>query len=82
MSTLALEIEQELQTLEPESALHFERAVREMLLLAKRKAHQTNESSIRPKPYETEARALGLKVGLGYDHVNELLDSAEGDDWK
>lgn len=35
MSTLALEIEKEMGSLEPESARHFERAVREMLLMAK-----------------------------------------------
>ena len=35
MSTLALEIEKELDSLEPESARRFERAVREMLLRAK-----------------------------------------------
>jgi hypothetical protein len=36
MSTLASEIEKQLPALEPEAALHFERAVREMLLLAQR----------------------------------------------
>ena len=35
MSTLALEIEKELGSLDQESARHFERAVREMLLMAK-----------------------------------------------
>ena len=36
MSTLPMEVEQALLTLEPESAGHFERAVREMLLMARR----------------------------------------------
>jgi hypothetical protein len=46
MSTLALEIEKELGCLEPESARHFERAVREMLLMAK-----ANQSRQTPVPF-------------------------------
>jgi len=34
MSTLPMEVEKALLALEPESARHFERAVREMLLMA------------------------------------------------
>jgi hypothetical protein len=41
MSTLALEIEQALGSLEPESARHFQRAVREMVLLAKTSQSRT-----------------------------------------
>ncbi len=36
MSTLVMEIEKQLPALEPEAVLHFERAVREMLMLAQR----------------------------------------------
>jgi len=38
MSTLPLEIEKALPSLEPESAKHFERAVRNLLLIARRKS--------------------------------------------
>lgn len=36
MSTLPLEIERALPSLEPEAARHFERAIRELLLMARR----------------------------------------------
>jgi hypothetical protein len=49
MSTLALEIEKELSSLEPESARHFERAVREILLMAK-------SSHLRQTPVPFSAR--------------------------
>ena len=84
MSTLALEIDRELQTLEPETAQHFERAVREMLMLVKRRSQpvSSNGPSLSPRPYETQARALGLRPGLSYDQVGELLVAGEGEDWK
>jgi len=31
------------------------------------------------KPYQTRPRALGLRPGLSYDNIAELLDRAEGD---
>ena len=37
MSTVALSIEKKFQAIEPEDALHIQRALREMLLLARRK---------------------------------------------
>jgi len=32
------------------------------------------------KPYRTKARPLGLREGLSYDNISELLARAEGED--
>ena len=32
------------------------------------------------KPYRTKPRPLGLRRGLSYDNIAELLDRAEGED--
>lgn len=34
------------------------------------------------KPYRTKARPLGLRPGLSYDNVAELLARAEGEDYR
>ncbi len=34
------------------------------------------------KPYKTAGHPLGLRPGLNYDDVSELLDLGEGDDWR
>jgi len=33
-------------------------------------------------PYKTKGRPMGLRPGLNYDSVSELLDRGEGDDWR
>ncbi len=65
MSSLSLEIDKHLPTLEPEAALHFERAVREMLLLAQRKG--TGGSIVgngARGSYRLPSRKLGARPGL------------------
>lgn len=32
------------------------------------------------KPYRTKARPLGLRAGLSYDNISELLAHSEGED--
>ncbi len=32
----------------------------------------------RPKPYRVRARALGLRPGLDYDRISDLLEQLEG----
>ena len=81
MSTLPLELEQELQAMEPDAAVHFERAVREMLLLVRRQNAMPKPAAT-PHGYEIKARPLGLRPGLSYDNVGALLSQAEGEDWK
>jgi len=34
------------------------------------------------RPYRTKARPLGLRPGLSYDNVGELLVRAEGEDFR
>jgi hypothetical protein len=34
------------------------------------------------KPYRTKPRPLGLRPGLSYDNISELLTRAEGEDHK
>jgi hypothetical protein len=31
-----------------------------------------------PKPFKVRAKAMGLRPGLSYDNIEELLDVAEG----
>lgn len=33
------------------------------------------------RPYHTKARPLGLRRGLSYDNISELLARAEGEDY-
>jgi hypothetical protein len=33
-------------------------------------------------PYKTKGRPLGLRPGLNYDNISELLDRSEGEDWR
>lgn len=43
------------------------------------------EQVLRPpasKPYRTRARPLGLRRGLNYDNIGELLARAEGEDYR
>ena len=46
MSTLAEEIEHELRTLEPETARHFERVLRDMLTLVKARQQPVANGSV------------------------------------
>jgi hypothetical protein len=34
------------------------------------------------RPYRTKSRPLGLRPGLSYDNISELLAQAEGEDHK
>lgn len=43
------------------------------------------EQVLRPpasKPYRTQARPLGLRRGLDYDNIGELLARVEGEDFR
>lgn len=74
MNTLTAELE----ALDPEDALHIQRAVREMLQLVKRKP----KAAAPARPYVTEARPLGIKTGNGSHKWADWLDDAEGPAWK
>ena len=82
MSTLTLTIERELPALEPEAARSFALAVEAMLRMARRRSDDAATGVGTAKPYRTQPRALGLRPGLSYDHVAELIEAADGADWK
>jgi hypothetical protein len=75
MSTPTLELERELQTMAPDTAEHFERAVREMLLLVRGKKTEGSQSD--QSQYQSKPRDLGLRPGLSYDNIGELLSQVE-----
>ena len=81
MSLLSLEMERELESLDPEDAKNIERALREMIEMARRKRAVANPPTANQR-YEITARPLGLKPGLSYDKIGELLAQVEGEDWK
>ncbi|MCF7784934.1 MAG: hypothetical protein K9N47_02370 [Prosthecobacter sp.] len=81
MNAIAVNLEKEFEALEPEDVQSIQRALLEMLAMARRKQPAPN---LPPpgKRYEIQARPLGLKPGLSYDNIGELLTQAEGEDWK
>jgi hypothetical protein len=81
MSLITKEMERELESLDPEDAQNIERALREMIAMARRKRAVANPPASNPR-YEITARPLGLKPGLSYDNIGELLAQVEGEDWK
>ncbi len=83
MNAIAVNLEKEIEALDPEDARSIRVALREMIHLANRK-----RSTVSPKParltppYVTEAGPLGLKVGQGSHKWTDWIDAAEGPDWK
>jgi len=37
-----------------------------------------SRKQVKPKPFKVRARALGLRPGLSYDNIGELLEQIEG----
>lgn len=37
---------------------------------------------VAPRPYRTKGRPLGLRPGLSYDNIAELLARVEGEDYR
>jgi len=72
MSPLALEIDKELGSLEPESARHFERAVREMLLMARRKSDASDSEFDRLAAGEVALRDTMRQQGRTFSAANRL----------
>ena len=72
--------------LDPEMALKAKRAAtklqkpfKEIINMALRIGLDHVLSPPRAKPYRTKARPLGLRPGLSYDNIGELLAQGEGD---
>ena len=81
MSALTLELGTELDALDPEDAVHIQRAVREMIQLARRRKDPATAITA-TKPFSTQAQPLGLKVGQHSHKWTDWLDEAEGPGWK
>ncbi|MDB6004906.1 MAG: hypothetical protein JWR15_1893 [Prosthecobacter sp.] len=81
MNAIGLNLEKEFEALEPEDAQSIQRALLEMLAKARRKQPSSQLPQL-SKRYEIHARPLGLKPGLSYDNIGELLAQVEGEDWK
>jgi hypothetical protein len=62
-----------MNSLDPATALHFERAVREILFLIKaRQAHP-----IPPAPYELPVFSMGIKPGIDMTKLGQLPEDVE-----
>lgn len=53
---------------------------KELINRALRSGLEELESPQKAKPYRTQGRSLGLKRGLSYDKVSELLALSEGEE--
>ena len=83
MNALGVNLEKELEALDPEDALSIQRAVLEMIQIVNRKCGPDPFKSMRlTQPYVTQARPLGLNVGNGSHKWTDWLDEAEGPGWK
>ena len=72
MSSFAVEIEKELGSLKPESARHFERAVREMLLMARRKTSSSGSEFDRLAAEEAAVRETMRQQGRTFSASDRL----------
>ena len=81
MSVPILELEKELELLDPEDAIHIRRAVHEMLQVARRKQLGKPNKELshgrQNQPYQTDPQPLGLRPGLSYENWTDLLDEIE-----
>jgi hypothetical protein len=74
MSTLTLNIEKEFESIEPEDALHIQRALLEMLQLARRKKSSAKLPVSKSEKYTLPGWNLGVRPGLDLTklaHVDE-----------
>jgi hypothetical protein len=70
MSTLAVEIEKELNSLDPDAAFHFERAVREILSLIK--ARQKPPAT--RVPYQLPVFSMGINPEIDMTKLGQLSE--------
>lgn len=76
-------------TIEPDVAAKAKKAVQVTGLPFKSLINQALrigiDSVLAPKksrPYQTKGHAMGLRKGLSYDNIHELLSLAEGEDFR
>lgn len=72
--TLDEDIERNLQAHMRKTGMSFKKSVNELLRTALVEARKTSAT----KPFTVRARPMGLREGLSYDNVEDLLDQLDG----
>ena len=72
--TLDDALEERLRRYAAKRSIRFKQALNDLL----REGLTRREGLERRKPYRTEPKPVGLKRGLSYDNVGELLEQLEG----
>ena len=76
--TLNDELENRLRSYANEHSLKFKQALNDILSIGLEQIQRRKA----PNPYQTEPKRVGLKNGLNYDNVAELLEQVEGPDYR
>ena len=63
-------------------AAHLNRPFKDVINLALRLGLESLEQKPVAKPYRTQPKPMGLREGLSYDNVAELLSLAEQEDYR
>ena len=74
MSALALNLEKEFEAIDPEDALHIQRAVVEMLQMARRKKVAAKQTPDKPVKYTLPSWSLGARPGLDLTKLAHVAD--------
>ncbi len=76
-------------TIDPDIAVKAKKAVQMTGMPFKKLINQALRIGIdavlsprKPQPYRTKGHAMGLRGGLSYDNIQELLAIAEGEDFR
>ncbi len=76
-------------TIDPDIAMKAKKAMRETGMPFKCLINQALRIGIdavlspkKSRPYQTKGHAMGLRKGLSYDNIHDLLAVAEGEDFR
>jgi hypothetical protein len=76
--TLTPDVEDKIKSEMRERGVSFKEAVHSLIRLG----YETRQKEPPRKPFKIEARDLGLRPGLNYDNIGELLEQVEGPFYK
>ena len=76
--TIDSPVERELRAYAGRHGTNFKKALNDLL----RKGLLAAEKEGATRPYATKPKKVGLKPGLSYDNVSELLERVEGADYR
>lgn len=71
-------VEKQLRDYAGRHSLKFKQALNELLRKGLAEAKRPPSS----QPYQTRPKSVGLKSGLSYDNVSDLLEQVEGPDYR